>query len=68
MAYSEAQNRASQKYRAKVYKRVPLDLRKEDYADLQAHVSSRGGSVNGFTKRAIRETMARDRGDNVADL
>ena len=60
MAYSEAQNRASQKYRRKTYKRVPLDLKKEDYANLQAHVASRGESVNGFIKRAIREAIARD--------
>lgn len=61
MAYSEAQKKATIKYAAKAYKRVPLDLRKEDYAEMYEHIKQRGETVNGFIKRAISETMERDK-------
>ena len=41
-------------------KRVPLDLPKEYYSEIQAHAQGRNETVNGFIKRAISETMERD--------
>lgn len=41
-------------------KRIPLSVKKEYYEVIQAHAEGRGESVNGFIKRAIAETMARD--------
>lgn len=50
----------NQKYARENFKRIPLDVQKTWYADILAHAKGRGESVNGFIKRAIRETMARD--------
>ena len=42
-------------------KRVPLDLRLDKYDEIKAHAESKAETVNGFIKRAIDETMERDR-------
>lgn len=47
-------------HKAKI-KRVPLDMQIPDYEELKAHAESRGETVNGFLKRAISETMERDK-------
>lgn len=41
-------------------KRIPFDVKNEEYDNIKAHAASRCESVNGFIKRAIRETMERD--------
>lgn len=41
-------------------KRVPLDMKISDYEAMKDHVLKLGETVNGFIKRAIRETMDRD--------
>ena len=51
MAVSEAQARATEKYKAKNYKRVPLDLRKEEYDALKEQVDS--VPMNTFIKKAL---------------
>lgn len=51
MAVSEAQARATAKYKAKNYKRVPLDLRKEEYDALKGQVDS--VPMNTFIKKAL---------------
>lgn len=48
------------KYIAKAYDRINLTVPKGDKDKLQAHAQAQGESVNGFIKRAIRETMERD--------
>ena len=60
MAYSDAQKRATEKYKLSKYKRIPLDVPKETYEKVKAHSETTGESVNGFIKRAITETMERD--------
>lgn len=55
MSYSEAQKRATIKYKAKAYKRIPLDVRIEEYEKIKATAESRGETVNGFIKKAIAE-------------
>ena len=42
-------------------KRVPLDLRLDKYDAIKAHAENNAETVNGFIKRAIDETMERDR-------
>ena len=59
MAISEARKRANAKYNAKAYKRVPLDVRKEDYEVVKMVADHLGESVNGFIKQAIKERLAR---------
>ena len=48
------------KYAKENLKRVPLDLTKEKYAEVQAAAAASGESVNGFIKRAIDEAMERE--------
>ena len=42
-------------------KRIPLDVQKEHYKTIKAHAESRNETVNGFIKRAINETIVRDK-------
>ena len=59
MATSEAQKRATVNYAKKAYKRIPLDVRKEDYEVIKRIADHLGESVNGFIKQAISERLAR---------
>lgn len=65
MAVSEAQKKAVLKYAAKAYKRIPLDVKKEDYAVIKDVADSVGESVNGFIKQAISDRIERVRGDEI---
>ncbi len=60
MAYSEAQKKATSKYKQANYKRIPLDVPIAEYETIKAHADAWEESVNGFIRRAIRETIARD--------
>lgn len=60
MAYNEAANRASQKYKRDNIKRVPLDMQITEYERLKAVADSQGEKVNEYIKRAIRERMERE--------
>ena len=42
--------------------RINLALPKGDKERIKAHAAAQGESVNGFIKRAIDETMQRDKG------
>jgi len=57
---SEAQLRASAKYRAKTYDEIKLLVPKGSREEIRSHAAARSESMNGFVNRAIRETMARD--------
>ena len=60
MPRTPASNAAQYKYNRTNLKRVPLDVQKEEYNRIKAHADTRGESVNGFIKRAIKEQMQRD--------
>ena len=47
-------------YQKEKLKRVPLDLQKPFYEEVQAAAADLGESVNGYIKRAIREQLTRD--------
>ena len=50
-------------YIAQAYDRINLTVEKGEKARIKAHAEKYdGGSVNGFIKRAINETMERDAG------
>ena len=66
MPYTEAGYKAAKKYREQNIKRIPLDIQKSDYDTIKAHAESCGETVNGFIKRALRETMQRDDQKNPA--
>lgn len=67
MPYNETAYKASQKYKAGNIKRVPLDMQKSTYEEIKAHAEARSESVNGFIKRAISETMERDKAASAAE-
>ena len=48
-------------------KRIPLDVPKTTYEEIKVHAETRNESVNGFIKRAISETMERDKAAPTAD-
>ena len=41
-------------------KRIPLDVQKEKYEEINAAATAAGESVNGYIKKAINERMERD--------
>ena len=57
MAYSKAQNKATQKYKKASYKRIPLDVRVEEYDVLKEYCDSKGEPINGFIRRIIKEAI-----------
>lgn len=59
--YSQAQNKATQKYIKNAYDEVKLRLPKGEKDKIKAHAESRFESVNAFINRAITETMTRDK-------
>lgn len=48
-------------YKKKSYKRVPLDMRIEDYEQLKAYCDKCNIPVQTFIKSAISEKMTRDK-------
>lgn len=61
MAISEAQKRASEKWRKERVDEFKLRMPRGEKAEIQAHAVERGETMNGFVLRAVRETMERDR-------
>ena len=57
MSTSEAQVRATLKYKAKAYKRIPLDMKIEEYEALKEYTDHTGESINGFIRRIIKENI-----------
>lgn len=60
MAQTEAQLRASRKYHQKFHK-LQIRISFDEKEILDSHVESTGESVNSFVRRAIFETMERDK-------
>lgn len=65
MSASKAQIKATAKYKAKTYSRIPLDVPKEHHEYLKGVAKSQGLSLNGFIKQAIDEKCERLNGDNL---
>jgi hypothetical protein len=63
MTASEAQKKATIKYAKSHLKRVPLDLKLEDYDNLKSVAEQAGQTVNGYIKQAIAEKMEREAGE-----
>lgn len=57
MPYTEAQKKATLKHKAAAYKRVPLDLKLEEYEELKNYCDQHNESVNGFIKKLIKENI-----------
>ena len=59
--YSQAQNKATQKYIKNNYDSVMIRLPKGKKEAIKNHAESQGESLNGFISRAIDETMQHDK-------
>ena len=53
MTTSTAQKKASAKYHKEKLKRVPLDLKHDDYNRIKQAATAVGESVNGFIKKSV---------------
>lgn len=60
MPVSEAQLRATAKYKAEHYDVIKVNVPKGEKEEIRVHAESRGESLNAFVQRSVRETMARD--------
>ena len=64
MPRSEAQKRADAKYVKKAYEQIKFTVRRDAEIDgdyIRAHAAKQGESLNGFLKRAVAETIERDK-------
>ena len=59
MAFDKAAYRYQ--YEKEKLKRIPLDVTKEKYSEIKTHSEKNGETVNGFIKRAIDETIEREK-------
>ena len=59
------QKRAKNKYNAKAYDRIALQVKKGRKDIIKAHAENNGESINGFVNRAIDETMERDKANKT---
>lgn len=57
MPTTKASQQAVNKYKNRVYKRIPLDVRKEQAEAIKEAADTLGMSVNGFIKQAIDHYM-----------
>lgn len=57
MATSKAQVDATLRYKAKAYKRIPLDMKIDEYKALKQYTDKNGETVNGFIRRIIKENI-----------
>ena len=60
--YTDAQKRATAKYKEANYKRVPLDMPVSEYEAMKQHCIDHGEKVNGFIRRLVRDEIARAAG------
>ena len=64
MPASQAKIKANARYSKKTYERIAFDVRRDaeingDY--IRAHAETMGESMNSFLKRAVAETVERDK-------
>lgn len=63
MTYSEKKKEYNIEYAKRAMKRVPLDMKKEEYEKLQAAAAAAGEPVNTYIKRAIAARMEKESGE-----
>ena len=61
---TKPQTKASNKYNAKAYDRIALQVKKGERDKLREHAQQHGESLNGFINRAISETVERDNAES----
>lgn len=58
MAYSKAQNKATQKYNAKAYERLMVRVKMGKADEIKAHAESKCMSLNAYINDLIEKDMA----------
>lgn len=59
MAYTQASNKAVQKYSAKAYDQIKVLVKKGERDKIKAHAERQGLSLNGYINKLIAEDMGR---------
>ncbi len=57
MAYTQASNKAVQKYSAKAYDQVKINVYKGQRNQIKAYAEKRGMSLNGYINKLIADDM-----------
>ena len=57
MPYSETQKKATAKYKAKEYKRIPLGVRISEYDRIATHCADMGKPINGYIRQLIQRDL-----------
>lgn len=57
MAYTQAQNKATQKYVKKAYDRITLRVKKGNQEKIKTYAESKGMSLNGYIVDLIEKDM-----------
>ena len=60
MAYTQAGNKAVQRYNKKNYDDLRIRVKKGEGDVIKEHAKAQGESLNAFVNRAINETIKRD--------
>ena len=58
-------NRYMNEYRKAKLKRVPLDLKLEEYQEVKEAAEAFGESVNGYIKKAVTDKIKADTGQDI---
>lgn len=61
---SKPQTRASNKYNAKAYDRLAIQVKKGRKADIQAAAEKQGESLNAYVVKAVERRMEAEQGNN----
>ena len=65
MAYTQAGNKAVQRYNKKAYDDLRIRVKKGEAEKIKQHAEKQGESLNAFVNRAIDETIERDNGEQL---
>lgn len=57
MAYTQSQNKATQKYQAKAYERLAIRVKKGQADKIKAYAENKGMSLNGYINELIKRDM-----------
>ncbi len=57
MAYTQASNKAVQKYNKKAYSVITLRVKKGEETKIKAYAEAKGMSLNGYINKLIAEDM-----------
>ena len=60
MAYTQASNKAVQKYSAKAYDQIKVLVKKGERDKIKAYAESKGLSLNAYINKLIKEDMEQE--------